>query len=108
MQYNTKIIPPNASRRTALRPVLSGDDTRLARIRRKAHHDKRSDELAYERCAAITAELPYDRASGIAGLLHNMPSMQNAFVLIGGVNEQGYYRWASAVVDFEGYFGGAL
>ena len=96
-----------APNRSLFRSGLSDDGGRLARIRRKAHHEKGSDELAYERGAAIAKELPYDRAWAVAGMLHNLPSMQSAFVLIGGVDEQDRYRWASAVVDFEGYFGGS-
>ena len=91
--------------RSAIHPGHSDDDRRLARIRRKAHHKKGSDELAYERGAAIAKALPYDRASGVAGMFHNLPSMRSAFVLIGGVDEQERYRFASAIVDFEGYFG---
>ena len=102
------ISTPNRPTREELgihKPALSREDIQRARRRRIRRNVQSEDELAYERGAAIADDHPHHVAWAMAGLMSSRPSLQSAFVLIGAMDERNCYRWASAVVDFGGYFG---
>ena len=111
MYQSTKNTQPTprqpAPARSLHHPALSPSDRRLARIRSKAPQERTNAELAFEEAADLAVAFPDERASIIAGALHGLSSMQCGFVLIAGLDEQDRFCWASAVVDFEGYFAGA-